>query len=236
MMYTITRGPSKLVTQRRTGPTQQIESKFSDLKLKPTSWLTSNVGPKYSPHVRRECDHVTPRCDLGNDAASIIGHNFAPVAPCCLSACPAAVPCGTVFFHVPLSLVTACYRRASEQVSWRAPPVWLWPLKTAGISPPPKIVFNRLNGKRYHSAATPKTDSPAEGFTPAHEENVRFVYEAWQEVEQKLGDGDGGESTSSQGPVQYTEKTPSAAMKNFVPIDLEEWWAQRFLANIANLS
>ncbi|AWP05987.1 C16orf14 -like isoform 2 [Scophthalmus maximus] len=145
MMYTITRGPSKLVTQRRTGPTQQIESKLSDLKLKSTSWLTSS-------------------------------------------------------------------------------------------SPPPKIVFNRLNGKRYHSAATQKASSPAEGFTPAHEENVRFVYEAWQEVEQKLGDGDSGESTDSQGPVQYTEKTPGAAMKNFVPIDLEEWWAQRFLANIANLS
>lgn len=147
MMYTITRGPSKLVTQRRTGPIQQIEGKFSDLKLKPTSWLSSN-------------------------------------------------------------------------------------------SPPPKIVFNRLNGKRYHGAATQKSSGPAEGFTPAHEENVRFVYEAWQEVEQKLGDGgnDGGDSTERQGPVQYTEKTPSAAMKNFVPIDLEEWWAQRFLANIANLS
>lgn len=143
MMYTITRGPSKLVTQRRTGPTQQIESKFSDLKLKPTSWLSSN-------------------------------------------------------------------------------------------SPPPKIVFNRLNGKRYHGAATQKSDSPAEGFTPAHEENVRFVYEAWQEVEQKLGND--GEPPGSQGPVQYTEKTPNSAMKNFVPIDLEEWWAQRFLANIANLS
>ncbi|XP_030249497.1 MAPK regulated corepressor interacting protein 2 [Sparus aurata] len=145
MMYTITRGPSKLVTQRRTGPTQQIETKFSDLKLKPTSWLSSS-------------------------------------------------------------------------------------------SPPPKIVFNRLNGKRYHSAATQKTASPAEGFTQAHEENVRFVYEAWQEVEQKLGDRDAGEPTGSPGPIQYTEKTPSAAMKNFVPIDLEEWWAQRFLANIANLS
>ncbi|KAM3865060.1 MAPK regulated corepressor interacting protein 2 [Diretmus argenteus] len=143
MMYTITRGPSKLATQRRTGPTQQIETKSNDLKLKPTSWLTSN-------------------------------------------------------------------------------------------SPPPKIVFNRLNGKRYHSAATQKSDSPAEGFTPAHEENVRFVFEAWQEVEQKLGDG--GEPAGGQGPVQYTEKTPSPVMKNFVPIDLEEWWAQRFLANIANLS
>ncbi|KAM3623879.1 uncharacterized protein V6R79_016626 [Siganus canaliculatus] len=143
MMYTITRGPSKLVTQRRTGPTQQIESKFSDLKIKPTSWLSSN-------------------------------------------------------------------------------------------SPPPKIVFNRLNGKRYHGAATQSSSSPAEGFTPAHEENVRFVYEAWQEVEQRLGDA--AETSDSKGPIQYSEKTPSAAMKNFVPIDLEEWWAQRFLANIANLS
>ncbi|XP_040042516.1 MAPK regulated corepressor interacting protein 2 [Gasterosteus aculeatus] len=138
MMYTITRGPSKLVTQRRTGPTQQIEGKFGDLKLKPTSWLSPS-------------------------------------------------------------------------------------------SPPPKIVFNRLNGKRYHGAATQKSAGPAEGFTPDHEDNVRFVHEAWQEVEQKLGD-------DSQGPVQYAEKTPGAAMKNFVPIDLEEWWAKRFLANIANLS
>ncbi|XP_068582853.1 MAPK regulated corepressor interacting protein 2 [Cebidichthys violaceus] len=142
MMYTLTRGPSKLVTQRRTGPTQQVESKLGDLKLKPTSWLSSN-------------------------------------------------------------------------------------------SPPPKIVFNRLNGRRYHGAATQKAPSPAEGFTAAHEENVRFVCEAWQEVEQQLGDG---ESADSQGPIQYSEKTPSAAMKNFVPIDLEEWWAQRFLANIANLT
>ncbi|XP_058495804.1 MAPK regulated corepressor interacting protein 2 [Solea solea] len=142
MMYTITRGPSKLVTQRRTGPTQQIESKFSDLKLKPTTWLATN-------------------------------------------------------------------------------------------SPPPKIVFNRLNGKRYHSAAAQRANSPTEGFTPAHEENVRFVYEAWQEVEQKLGGGGSGESTNRPGPVQYTEKTPSAAMKNFVPIDLDEWWGQRFLANLS---
>ncbi|KAM9770828.1 MAPK regulated corepressor interacting protein 2 isoform 2-T2 [Menidia menidia] len=145
MMYTITRGPSKLVTQRRTGPTQQVESKFNDLKLQPKSWLTST-------------------------------------------------------------------------------------------SPPPKIVFNRLNGRRQQAAAAQRSQTPAEGFTPAHEENVRFVYEVWQEVEKKLEDGDRGESADAPGPVQYTEKTPSAVMKNFVPIDLEEWWAQRFLANIANLS
>ncbi|KAI4881370.1 hypothetical protein NFI96_015597 [Prochilodus magdalenae] len=143
MMYTITRGPSKLVTQRRTGPTQQIDSKANDLKHKQSHWLDSS-------------------------------------------------------------------------------------------SPAPKIVFQRLNGKRYHRSTSPKEDSTAEGFTPAHEENVRFVYEAWQEVEQKLGEG--AQPENGKGPVQYAERNPNPSMKNFVPIDLEEWWAQRFLANIANLS
>uniref|UniRef100_A0A8C1EY53 MAPK regulated corepressor interacting protein 2 n=2 Tax=Cyprinus carpio TaxID=7962 RepID=A0A8C1EY53_CYPCA len=160
MMYTITRGPSKLVTQRRTGPTQQIESKANDLKQKQSHWLVSD-------------------------------------------------------------------------------------------SPAPKIVFHRLNGKRFHRPSSPKAENTTEGFTPAHEENVRFVYEAWQEVEQKLGEG--SQPENGKGPVQYAERSPNPGMKkgsvvkkssfpatkgikNFVPIDLEEWWAQRFLANIANLS
>lgn len=37
---------------------------------------------------------------------------------------------------------------------------------------------------------------------------------AWQEVEQKLGDSDGGKPAGGQGPVQYTEKTPSPMMKS----------------------
>uniref|UniRef100_A0A3P9AKQ9 Uncharacterized protein n=1 Tax=Esox lucius TaxID=8010 RepID=A0A3P9AKQ9_ESOLU len=124
MMYTrgFTRGPSKLVTQRRTGPTQQIENKTNDLKL--TSWLSSN-------------------------------------------------------------------------------------------SSAPKIVFNRPNGKGYHTVAIQKEEPPSEGFTPAHEENVRFVYEAWQEVEQRLaGDGRVGDEPCGQAPVQYTEKTSSTTMKS----------------------
>ncbi|XP_006637071.1 MAPK regulated corepressor interacting protein 2 [Lepisosteus oculatus] len=142
MMYTITRGPSKLVTQRRTGPTQQIENKINDLKHKQAHW-------------------------------------------------------------------------------------------SAAHSPAPKLVFNRLNGKKTPTL-TPQTDSQGEGYTPAHEENVKFVYEAWQDVEQRMGDG--RQAENGQGPVQYTEKSPSPSTKNFVPIDLDEWWAQRFLANIVNLS
>ncbi|XP_062845630.1 MAPK regulated corepressor interacting protein 2 [Trichomycterus rosablanca] len=143
-MYTITRGPSKLVTQRRTGPTQQaVESKSTDPKHRRTHWLDPS-------------------------------------------------------------------------------------------SPAPKIVFQRLNAKRLLRSTSPKEENAAEGFTPAHEENVHFVYEAWQEVEQKLGDGEQPENAKR--PVQYAERNPSPGMKNFVPIDLEEWWAQRFLATVVNPS
>lgn len=141
-MYTITRGPSKLVTQRRTGPTQQLDSKISDFKHKQTSWSLPDL-------------------------------------------------------------------------------------------PAPKIVFTRLNGKKYHhpAPALPADNQQEESFTPAHEENVKFVYDAWQDVlQQEKG------SEEAQGTVHYKETAPSPNMDNFVPIDLDEWWAQRFLANIDKLS
>ncbi|KAJ0001389.1 hypothetical protein NQD34_006409 [Periophthalmus magnuspinnatus] len=146
-MYTITRGPSKLVTQRRTGntgPTQQLDNKINDFKHKQTSSSMPDL-------------------------------------------------------------------------------------------PAPKIVFNRLNGKKYHHPAQAlNTDNQQQdSFTPAHEDNVRFVYEAWQEVVDNCSTQ---AAEVAQMPIQYEEETPSPHMKNFVPIDLDEWWAQRFLANIDKLS
>jgi len=104
--------------------------------------------------------------------------------------------------------------------------------------PAPKIVFNRLNGKKYHqpAPALQRDSQPEESCTPAHQENVKFVYEAWQEVMQQVQEEPGQGSEGPQGPVYYTESTPSPHMDNFVPIDLDEWWAQRFLANIDKLS
>ncbi|XP_063170925.1 MAPK regulated corepressor interacting protein 2 [Candoia aspera] len=151
MMYTITKGPSKLATQRRTGPTQQVESKLADLK---------------------------------------------------------------------------CRRRQQQQQQQQQQELSSWP----PASPLPKLVFNRVNGKRPPLISPPTTTE--ENYTVAHEENVRFVYEAWQQVEQQLDSREQGEGGS--GPVQYTEKNPSPELKDFVPIDLEDWWAQQFLAKIKN--
>ncbi|NP_001279080.1 MAPK regulated corepressor interacting protein 2 [Callorhinchus milii] len=142
-MYTITRGPSRLATQRRTGPSQQVEAKSGcELKQKP--------GP--------------------------------------------------------------------------------WP---AGSRPVPKLVFSRVNGKRVQSLGG-REPREEEVPTQAHEENVRFVYEAWQQVEEELGASEGPDSR--HGTVQYVENTPNPSLKGFVPIDLEEWWAKQFLANIENSS
>lgn len=48
--------------------------------------------------------------------------------------------------------------------------------------------------------------------------------EAWQQVEQQLGGGPAGESGPR--PVQYVERTPNPRLQNFMPINLDEWWAQ----------
>ncbi|XP_013865551.1 protein FAM195A [Austrofundulus limnaeus] len=146
MMYTITRGPSKLVTQRRTGPTHQLDSKINEFK-----------------------------------------HN---------------------------------------QTSWNMPDL-----------PAPKIVFNRLNGKKHHHPAPPvPADSRhEETFSPTHEENVKFLSEAWHEVTDQE-EGTGQRLQTPQRAVYYKETTPGSHMDSFIPIDLDEWWAQRFLANIDKLS
>uniref|UniRef100_A0A8C7WYQ7 Protein FAM195A n=1 Tax=Oryzias sinensis TaxID=183150 RepID=A0A8C7WYQ7_9TELE len=143
MMYTITRGPSKLATQRRTGPTQQPDSKTSDFKHKQTSWNMPDL-------------------------------------------------------------------------------------------PAPRIVFKSLNGKKYHHPAPAlPADSRQESFSPVHEENVTFISSAWQEVIQQQEEE---EVEVSQKAVHYRETTPGTHMNGFVPLDLDEWWAQRFLANIDKLS
>ncbi|XP_054549874.1 MAPK regulated corepressor interacting protein 2 isoform X1 [Talpa occidentalis] len=101
------------------------------------------------------------------------------------------------------------------------------------LLPGPRLVFNRVNGRRP-PATTSSLEETQETYTPAHEENVRFVSEAWQQVERQLGAGQTSESGPR--PVQYVERTPNPRLQNFVPIDLDEWWAQQFLARVTSCS
>nr|XP_023507540.1 mapk-regulated corepressor-interacting protein 1 isoform X2 [Equus caballus] len=82
-------------------------------------------------------------------------------------------------------------------------------------SPVSRVVYN---GKRNSSPRSPPNSS--EIFTPAHEENVRFIYEAWQGVERDLRSQMSG---SERGLVEeYVEKVPNPSLKTFKPIDLSD--------------
>ncbi|XP_027423737.1 mapk-regulated corepressor-interacting protein 1 isoform X1 [Zalophus californianus] len=82
-------------------------------------------------------------------------------------------------------------------------------------SPVSRVVYN---GKRNSSPRSPPSSS--EIFTPAHEENVRFIYEAWQGVERDLRSQMSG---SERGLVEeYVEKVPNPSLKSFKPIDLSD--------------
>ncbi|NWI20377.1 MCRI1 protein, partial [Crypturellus soui] len=99
-------------------------------------------------------------------------------------------------------------------------------------SPVSRVVYN---GKRSGGPRSPGSGS--EIFTPAHEENVRFIYEgerggggggggrgpaltaraAWQCVERDLR----GQMGSERGLVEeYVEKMPNPSLKAFKPVDL----------------
>lgn len=82
-------------------------------------------------------------------------------------------------------------------------------------SPVSRVVFN---GKRPTSST--RSPSSSEIFTPAHEENVRFIYEAWQCVERDLRNQVSG---VDRGLVEeYVEKQPSNNLKSFKPVDLND--------------
>ncbi|KAM4663086.1 mapk-regulated corepressor-interacting protein 1 [Discoglossus pictus] len=82
-------------------------------------------------------------------------------------------------------------------------------------SPVSRVVYN---GKRPTSNT--RSPSSSEIFTPAHEENVRFIYEAWQCVERDLRNQVSG---TDRGIVEeYVEKTPSNSLKSFKPVDLND--------------
>uniref|UniRef100_A0A8C8S8G1 MAPK regulated corepressor interacting protein 1 n=1 Tax=Pelusios castaneus TaxID=367368 RepID=A0A8C8S8G1_9SAUR len=81
-------------------------------------------------------------------------------------------------------------------------------------SPVSRVVYN---GKRNSCPRSPSNSS--EIFTPAHEENVRFIYEAWQCVERDLRNPMGSERSLVE---EYVEKMPNPSLKAFKPVDLSD--------------
>ncbi|XP_075435849.1 mapk-regulated corepressor-interacting protein 1 [Ascaphus truei] len=84
-------------------------------------------------------------------------------------------------------------------------------------SPVSRVVYN---GKRPASNTAPPSSS--EIFTPAHEENVRFIYEAWQCVERDLRNQVSGADRGLVEEYVGKRKNPNSGLKSFKPVDLND--------------
>ncbi|KAJ8786498.1 hypothetical protein J1605_005987 [Eschrichtius robustus] len=188
-MYTITKGPSKLVAQRRTGAQR--------------GWARSHAAAggeqaRRAPEMpaSRAADPAAPTGSAAGTLAPVEGWASChwPGQPTnALGPAGRDGPSGHLDMECPSGRAPA-----ARAISTFLPP------------PGPRLVFNRVNGRRP-PATSPSLKGTQETYTLAHEENVRFVSEAWQQVEQQLGGGPAGESGPR--PVQYVERTPNPRLQ-----------------------
>ncbi|KAJ6660403.1 hypothetical protein lerEdw1_017826 [Lerista edwardsae] len=122
----------------------------------------------------------------------------------------------TADFHVSPTHASSAWARAGQEAAMTRSVSFssLTEVFTSS-SPVSRVVYN---GKRNSSPRSPSNSS--EIFTPAHEENVRFIYEAWQCVERDLRSQMAG---GERGLVEeYVEKIPNPSLKAFKPVDLSD--------------
>ncbi|XP_046721432.1 mapk-regulated corepressor-interacting protein 1 [Silurus meridionalis] len=71
----------------------------------------------------------------------------------------------------------------------------------------------------YKRTASPRSPTnTGELYTPAHEENVRFIHDTWLCVLRDIK----SPQNSERGPQEYVEKTPNPNLLSFTPVDLNE--------------
>ncbi|KAJ7989386.1 hypothetical protein DPEC_G00304010 [Dallia pectoralis] len=78
----------------------------------------------------------------------------------------------------------------------------------------------RMVNSSYKRTSSPRSPTNSgELFTPAHEENVRFIHETWQCVLKDIRSPQSSER-SERGPQEYVEKNPNPNLNSFTPVDL----------------
>ncbi|XP_013414886.1 MAPK regulated corepressor interacting protein 2 [Lingula anatina] len=89
----------------------------------------------------------------------------------------------------------------------------------------PRPLFN----DKKTAVVRPVTRMAPEPVTPHHEDNVKFLLQAWQQVQREI---EMSQKSGKDGPIFYQEKTPNPKLSDFEPFDLESWWGKRTLEKI----
>lgn len=109
-----------------------------------------------------------------------------------------------------------------------------WNLRILQIHTPQRSEERVQTANRMTSSSAPRmvnsykrTSSPrsptnsGELFTPAHEENVRFIHDTWQCVLRDIRSTQNSER-NDRGPQEYVEKNPNPNLHSFTPVDLSD--------------
>ncbi|XP_028842498.1 mapk-regulated corepressor-interacting protein 1 [Denticeps clupeoides] len=71
----------------------------------------------------------------------------------------------------------------------------------------------------YKRTSSPRSPTnTGELFTPAHEENVRFIHDTWMCVLKEIK----SPQNNDRGPQEYVEKYPNPNLHSFIPFDLSD--------------
>lgn len=74
----------------------------------------------------------------------------------------------------------------------------------------------------YKRTSSPRSPTnTGELFTPAHEENVRFIHDTWLCVLRDIKCPQNHER-NDRGPQEYVEKNPNPNLHSFIPVDLSD--------------
>ncbi|XP_016297196.1 protein FAM195B-like isoform X1 [Sinocyclocheilus anshuiensis] len=74
----------------------------------------------------------------------------------------------------------------------------------------------------YKRTSSPRSPTnTGELFTPAHEENVRFIHDTWLCVLRDIKSPQNSER-NDRGPQEYVEKNPNPNLHSFIPVDLSD--------------
>ncbi|XP_041939115.1 mapk-regulated corepressor-interacting protein 1 [Alosa pseudoharengus] len=73
----------------------------------------------------------------------------------------------------------------------------------------------------YKRTSSPRSPTNSgELYTPAHEENVRFIHDTWMCVLKEIKSPQN--ERNERGPQEYVEKNPNPNLNSFTPVDLSD--------------
>ncbi|RZF36002.1 hypothetical protein LSTR_LSTR005818 [Laodelphax striatellus] len=211
-MYTVSKGPSKIVAKTRRGITQNLERLEN---LRDSARKTVDTDQVEIISVQKPIFHMN-----GQKKSSISRSQQEAISPQHEEIIKFIYECITQNLERLENLRDSARKTVdTDQVE---------------IISVQKPIFH-MNGQKKSSISR----SQQEAISPQHEEIIKFIYESWnsvcKECEKECDDEESKSSTNGNSHpsiVYYEESEPNTHLQDFTPFDLESWWGKRLFNTI----